>query len=59
MNTSTAQVLDSPNTAAAVTYKVQGSTNSGTFTVNRSSTDPDSAGGRRTVSTITLMEVAG
>jgi hypothetical protein len=59
LNTSTAQVLDSPNTTSAVTYKAQGQTNSETFTVNRSGNDADATSIRRAVSTITLMEVAG
>jgi hypothetical protein len=54
-------VLDSPNTTSAVTYKIQISSNvSGqTVGVNRSKTDTDAATVGRSVSTITVMEVAG
>jgi hypothetical protein len=53
--------LDSPNTTSSITYGFDighsaGSTN--TILVNRSNTDTDNAGFARTISTITLMEVA-
>jgi hypothetical protein len=47
--------VDSPATSSSVTYKIQGATNSGTFFVNRSNASAD----RTSISTITLMEVAG
>jgi hypothetical protein len=61
MQNPSVQVLDSPATTSAVTYKVQVSSNvsSQTVYVNRSQTDTDSSGFARTASTITLMEVAG
>jgi hypothetical protein len=50
--------LDSPATTSATTYKIQGfATTTGTFYVNRSSTDSDNAAFMRTVSTITVMEI--
>jgi hypothetical protein len=51
--------LDSPSTTSSITYKAQASTNAGTIYINRSLTDTDSSGYARTVSTLTLMEVAG
>jgi len=52
--------LDSPATTSALTYKVQvRSDNPGQLVyVNRSSTDTDSDLFARTISTITVMEVA-
>jgi hypothetical protein len=50
--------LDSPATTSATTYKIQGfATTSGSFYVNRSSTDTDNSAFMRTVSTITAMEI--
>ena len=49
--------LDSPATTSATTYKVQGRTNTGTYYLNRSSTDGDSITYTRTASSITLIEV--
>jgi hypothetical protein len=52
--------LDSPATTSATTYKVQIRSNTAnTVSVNRSITDPDAGTTHRTVSTITIMEVAG
>jgi hypothetical protein len=54
--------LDSPSTASSVTYSIEVSHLSGitqTVYVNRSKDDTNVAANRRTVSTITLMEVAG
>ena len=58
------QVLDSPNTASAVTYKVQmaiRTDGSGTAYINRTTRDLNNAGGYdgRGVSTLTVMEIAG
>lgn len=51
--------LDSPATTSATTYKIQGAlmTGSGTFTINRSPTDTDSASYGRVSSQITAIEV--
>lgn len=55
----TANVLDSPATASAVTYKVQAMTGQGVTTayVNRSQNDSDSADTGRGISTLTLLEI--
>lgn len=55
-----AQLLDTPSSASAITYKVQMRVNNGANTsyVNRSVTDTDSAVFARTFSYITVMEVA-
>jgi hypothetical protein len=50
--------LDSPNTTSAVTYKVQASCENNTWYINRSSNDPDNYTSGRSVSSITLMEIA-
>lgn len=51
--------LDSPATTSSTTYKVQARMNSsGTFYVNRSSSDADAASAIRGTSGIVLMEVA-
>lgn len=50
--------LDSPATTSATTYQVQGITDANTLTVNRSGADADAAAVYRTVSTITVMEIA-
>ena len=56
---SSAMFLDSPNTTASTTYKLQGICNQGTgFYVNRSSGDGDTTASYRGVSTITVMEIA-
>ena len=51
--------LDSPATTSATTYQVQGITDANTLTVNRSGADADAAAVYRTISTITVMEIAG
>jgi len=52
------QWLDSPNSVAVLTYKIQGIIEGGSsFYINRSLTDLDSASYYRGVSTITVMEV--
>lgn len=51
--------LDSPNTTAPVTYKVQLLPNNYAAYINRSVSDTDSSGYARGVSYITVMEVAG
>ena len=50
--------LDSPNTTSAVTYKVQASCESQSYYINRSSGDADNTISGRTVSSITVMEIA-
>lgn len=50
--------LDSPATTSATTYKLQGRVSSGTFYLNRTVTDTDSAVYPRVVSTITAFEVS-
>lgn len=51
--------LDSPATTSATTYKMQiRTTAAGTVTVNRASSDTDTASRPRTISTITVMEIA-
>ena len=51
--------LDSPATTAATTYKIQArNLVAGTFYVNRSKTDTDSATFFRMASTITVMEIS-
>ena len=57
-----ANYLDSPNTTSSTTYKVQfrsGWSGSKTVYINRGGSDSDNAGGARTMSTITVMEIAG
>lgn len=53
--------LDSPSTTSEITYKAQLSPEHSTHTVyiNRSPYDPNNYQGYRTISTITVMEVAG
>jgi hypothetical protein len=53
------QHLDSPSTTSATTYKIQIKTQGGTAAVNRTNADTDSSVIARTVSTITVMEIAG
>jgi hypothetical protein len=58
--TTNVSFLDSPNTTSAVTYKFQTrSNNASTVFVNRTVTDSDNSAFGRSVSTITLLEVAG
>jgi hypothetical protein len=53
-------VLDSPNTTSAITYKVQAAAESGaTFLLNRTVGDSDQTYIPRFASTITAIEVAG
>lgn len=55
------QILDSPNTTSAVTYKIQGASPysaSYTLVVNRTGTTSDISWDARTSSQITVMEVA-
>jgi hypothetical protein len=59
VGTTTFGILLSPSTTSTLTYKVSGLTTSGTMYVNRSHVDTDSYAFGRTVSTITLTEVAG
>ncbi len=57
----TCNYLDSPNTTSATTYKAQfrsGWANTEAY-INRSGNDANNAGGARTMSTITVMEIAG
>lgn len=60
-NTMSVSFLDSPSTTSSTTYKVQvRSSNSGqTTAINRNVSDADTASSIRTISTITLVEVAG
>ena len=51
-------VLDSPNTTSATVYQVAVSINGATAYVNRTQTDTDNSDFYRTVSTITVMEIA-
>ena len=53
--------IDSPATTSATTYKLQTRTENGTNAVfiNRTINDTDSVTGMRTLSNITLMEIAG
>ena len=54
------QILDSPSTTSATTYKIQLHTgDSSTMYLNRTGEDADDSNEKRGVSTITLMEVAG
>lgn len=51
--------LDSPATSSSVTYKIQVHTGAGSIYFNRTETDSDNIAYPRTVSNITLMEIAG
>jgi hypothetical protein len=54
--------IDSPNTTSSTTYSVKGLVNvvfaGNSLFINRSRTDTDSVGFSRTISTITVMEIA-
>jgi len=51
--------LDSPATTSATTYSVQGrNITAGTFYINRTKTDTDSASFMRAASSITVMEIS-
>jgi hypothetical protein len=52
------QWLDSPATTSAITYKVQGYADTGQWNINRTASDANTNYGPRSVSTITLMEIA-
>ena len=56
--TQTIMFLDSPATTSSTTYKLQVKVSGSTGYINRSVSDVDSAGRDRTISTITVMEVA-
>jgi hypothetical protein len=58
-DTNSAHYLDSPATVSTLTYKIQIRQSVGTGYVNRSSLDSDNIYYGRTVSTITVMEIAG
>ena len=58
-DTNSAHYLDSPATVSTLTYKIQIRQSVGTGYVNKSSLDADNTYYGRTVSTITVMEVAG
>jgi hypothetical protein len=51
--------LDSPSSTSAIVYSLQLATGGGTLLVNRANTDSDNSVYARTLSTITLMEIAG
>ena len=53
------QLLDSPSSTSALTYKVQVRSQAGTYYINRSVSDGDSADIGRTSSSITVMEIKG
>jgi len=59
IQTANIMFLDSPATTSATTYKIQIRSNSSPATsfINRTSTDSDSTGFSRAISTITVMEV--
>jgi len=51
--------LDSPASTSAITYSVQGrNVSAGTFYINRTKTDSDTAGFPRSASSITVMEIS-
>ena len=53
---------DEPNTTSQVTYKVgvrKHSSGTGSIAINRSNTDSDASGFERTISSITVTEIAG
>lgn len=57
---STITFLDSPATTSSITYDIRTRTQgAGTVFINRSHADENSANSGRTISTLTLMEVAG
>lgn len=51
--------LDSPSTTSAITYKVQGKIDTGTFYFGRNDVDNNSAEHARYPTIITVMEIAG
>ena len=58
MKTHSFSLLDSPSSTSAQTYKVQARSNGGTYYINRSVNDTDSADHGRASSSLTLMEIA-
>ena len=54
-----ANFLDSPNTTSATTYKVQMQSDGGTAFLNRASGELANTNFQRSISSITVMEVAG
>ena len=58
MKTHSFQLLDSPSSTSALTYKVQARSNGGTWYINRSVGDVDNVDIGRTSSSITVMEIA-
>jgi len=50
--------VDSPNSVASQTYKIQTRVNTGTLAINTTADDTDSPNSARTSSTITLMEIS-
>jgi hypothetical protein len=60
MNTFTFSYLDSPSSTSALNYQFYViNDNNGALYVNRSVADGDAAVGKRGISTVTLMEIAG
>ncbi len=51
------EFIHAPGVASAFTYKVRGKANAGTWYVNRSTTDSDTAVFSRSISSITLIEI--
>lgn len=58
IGSSVTSFLDSPATTSSTTYKTAASCEGGTWYINRSSGDPDNVTSGRTVSSITVMEIA-
>lgn len=59
MGSTSTNFLDSPSSTSSLTYKVQGfATSGGSFVVNRSASDADNNSYVRSVSSITVMEIA-
>lgn len=59
LNVANISFVHEPATTSSFTYKVRDMVTGGTGYVNRTGTDSDSSGFPRSVSTITLMEIAG
>jgi len=59
MKTHSFQLLDSPSSTSAQTYKVQARSKAGTYHINRSVNDTDDVDHGRASSSITLIEIAG
>ena len=58
MKTHSFQLLDSPSSTSALTYKVQARSKGGTWYINRTVNDTDDVDIGRASSTLTLMEIA-